>query len=67
MNSAFLGPSGSRNFFASSQLLMPEAVNFPEEIMVSYVLEGSLMLKLTKGVGVRVTVLKEETSRPDGI
>ena len=34
--------------------------------MALWVLEGSLMLKETKGVGLRVMVLKEETSMPAG-
>lgn len=65
-NSDLRGPDGSRNFFARSSLLMAEAVNLPEDLMVSYVCEGSLMLKLTKGSGDRVTMLKEETSMPTG-
>ncbi len=51
---------------ASSALLIPEALNFPEATMAVCVAEGSFMLKLTKGMGWRVTVLKEETSRPVG-
>lgn len=63
----FLGPEGRRNFCASSALLIPEAVKLPDARMALWVREGSLMLKLTKGVGLMVTVLKEETRRPVGL
>lgn len=62
----FLRLEGRRNFCASSALLIPEAVKLPDARMALWVREGSLMLKLTKGAGLIVTVLKEETRRPVG-
>lgn len=62
----FLGPEGMRNSRASSALLIPEAVKLPDAKIALWVREGSLILKLTKGVGLMVTVLKEETRRPVG-
>lgn len=47
-------------------LLIPEAVKLSDARMALWVREGSLMLKLTKGMGLKVTVLKEETRRPAG-
>lgn len=62
----FLDFEEGRNFCASSALLIPEAVKLPDARMALWVREGSLMLKLTKGAGLNVTVLKEETRRPVG-
>ena len=61
-----MGPDGSRNALARLSLPTPVAINVPEDMIASYVCEGCLMLKLTKGAGARVTVLKEETSKPTG-
>lgn len=62
----FLCSEGMRNFRASAALLIPEAVKLPDAKIALWVREGSLILKLTKGVGLIVTVLKEETRRPVG-